>query len=448
MTLRRALAAALILAAAQAYSSAQAPASPERRQAVEAEYGVKNAIVKYDTRTEMLSDANLMGGEYSMLPFDDVKLTPAPKGYKPFYISHIGRHGARYAVSDDVYEEVREVLSEAHKAGKLTEAGENLHSRYEKFYPSVAFRGGELTQTGQAQHREIARRMYSSFPEVFKGKTQAVAISTVKPRVMMSMFAFLDELRGLDKDFTCRTDAGLCYYPVIHPNNKNNPYRRKTVLPAAAEASVKAMRDSLVDAESFCSRYFSDTDYLESAYGTEKFESSLRVIVMDIQCLDGEQPDRFTDIFTHDELFSLWEVWNYNGYVTMGMSPLGGGGQARNCSAILLNMIDEAQRDLSSGNVSLNLRFSHDSAILPLVSFMGLDNFGAVVDDLYEVKNWWRCDKIPMATNLQLVFYRSRRNPEILVKVLFNGHEASLPISQAYPSFYSWTAFREYYGNR
>ncbi len=448
MTLRHVLTAALILVAARTYSSAQTPATPDQRQAIEAEYGVKNAVMKYDTRAEMLSDINLAGGEYSMLSFGEENLTPAPKGYKPVYISHIGRHGARYAVSDDVYEEVREVLSEAHKAGKLTEAGENLHSRYEKFYPSVAFRGGELTQAGQAQLREIARRMYSSFPEVFKGKTEAVAISTVKPRVMMSMFAFLDELRGLDRDFTCRTDAGLCYYPVIHPNNKNNPYRRKTVLPDAAGASVKAMRDSLVDAESFCSRYFSDIDYLESAYGTEKFESSLRVIVMDIQCLDGEQLDRFTDIFTHDELFSLWEVWNYNGYVTMGMSPLGGGDQVRNCSAILLNMIEDAQRDLSSGDVSLNLRFSHDSAILPLVSFMGLDNFGAVVYDPYEVKNWWRCDKIPMATNLQLVFYRSRRNPEILVKVLFNGHEASLPIPQVFPSFYSWTDFVNYYRGR
>ncbi len=445
MTHKQILIAVSLFVAAQTYSSAQNPATPEQRSEIERAYGVKNAVVKYDTKAEMMANLNLTGGEYNMLSFDTGKLTPAPKGYKPVYISHIGRHGARYAVEDDVYEEVREVLSKAHKAGKLTATGENLYSRYEKFYPTAAFRGGELTQSGQEQHREIARQMYANFPEVFKGKTDVIAVSTIKPRVLMSMFAFLDELRVLDKDVSCHTDAGRCFYPSIHPGNKYNPYWKKPVLSAQAKASAAAMRDSLIDARAFCSRYFSDVDFVESSYGAGKFESSLRVIVMDIQCLDGEQSETFSDIFTPDELFSLWEVWNYNGYLMMGMSPLGGGQVAQTCSAILVDMFTQARRDLDAGDVKLNLRFSHDSAILPLVSYMGLDNFGAVICDPYEVKNWWRCDKIPMASNLQMVFYRSRRNPEVLVKVLYNGREASLPLPQAAPSFYSWTALQEFY---
>ena len=86
--------------------------------------------------------------------------------------------------------------------------------------------------------------------------------------------------------------------------------------------------------------------------------------------------------------------------------------------------------------------------MLPLVSYMRMDNFGAVVDDPKEVRNYWRSDKVPMAANLQLIFYRCKRNPEILVKVLYNGHEASLPIPQVAPSFYSWTAFKDYYRNQ
>ncbi len=62
-------------------------------------------------------------------------MTPAPKGYKPVYISHIGRHGARYAISDPIYENLRKVFTDAHSAGKLTEAGEKLMDRYEAFYP-------------------------------------------------------------------------------------------------------------------------------------------------------------------------------------------------------------------------------------------------------------------------------------------------------------------------
>ena len=38
----------------------------------------------------------LAGTDY-LCPTGPVALTVAPKGYKAFYVSHYGRHGARYA---------------------------------------------------------------------------------------------------------------------------------------------------------------------------------------------------------------------------------------------------------------------------------------------------------------------------------------------------------------
>jgi len=432
------------LLAAGTYSFAQIPATLEQRAAVEAEYGVKDAVERYDTRTEMSADRNLLGGEYFMYPTGDVRLTPAPRGYKPVYISHIGRHGARYGLGDGVYETVRKVLSDAHAAGKLTKAGEELYVRYEKFYPSVANRGGDLTKAGQKQLRLIASTMYREFPEVFKGKTRADVLSTAVPRVMLSMMSFMDELKGLDVDLTYSVDAGRTYLPVIEPDGGQNPFRVKTQIPTGAKASAAALQTSLIDAKAFCSRYFNDTDYLESTSGMWQFESNLRTVVVGMQCLDGEQADTFSDIFTFDELFGIWEVRNYNGYLYMGRSPLTDNFGCTKNAAILRNMIEEADNDLASGEIQLRLRFSHDTAILPLVSYMRLDNFGVVVDDPKEVKNYWRSDKVPMAANLLLILYRSKRNPEILVKVLYNGREASLPIPQAAPSFYSWTVFKDY----
>ena len=71
-----------VLLAAGTYSFAQTPATPEQRAAAEAEFGVKNVVCKYDTKAEMMADLNRTGGEYFMYSFDDVRLTPAPKGYK------------------------------------------------------------------------------------------------------------------------------------------------------------------------------------------------------------------------------------------------------------------------------------------------------------------------------------------------------------------------------
>ena len=173
----------------------------------------------------------------------------------------------------------------------------------------------------------------------------------------------------------------------------------------------------------------------------------LRSVILDFQCLDEVPADRFQDVFTPEELFAIWEVWNFNGYLSMGRSPMTDNKGCLSTAAILRDMIECADRDLASGDINLSLRFSHDIAILPLLSYMKLDNFVAVLTDPSDVKNWWRSDLIPMASNLQLIFYRSKRAPEILVKVLYNGHEASLPIPQVAPSFYSWTAFKEYYGN-
>lgn len=441
------VAAVVLSLAAGTYSFAQAPATSEVRAAIEAEYGVKDAVVKYDTYSEMMADPDRMGGEYFMLPFDDVRLTPAPKGYKPVYISHIGRHGARFATDEKVYENLRDLFSKAHSAGKLTKAGEDLYRRYEAFYPSVARQGGELTHKGQAQQRGIADVMFKSFPEVFKGKTRAEVQSTTTPRVIMSMLSFTNELKNLDKDLSFNFECSKRLLPDIHPNSASNPARVKIKFPEKAKAQSDSLLAARLDLNSFCAGYFNDTDYLAKSYGQYQFVIDLRTIIVDLQCLDFEPSDSFFDIFTPEQLFGIWESWNYNGYLRMGRSPMTGGKGCQSCAAVLRNMIECADRDLASGDVQLSLRFSHDIAVLPLVSYMKLDNFGAVVNDPGDVKNWWRCDFMPMAANFQMILYRSKRTPEILVKILFNGHEASLPIPQSAPSFYSWTAIKDYYKN-
>ena len=53
----------------------------------------------------------LAGTDY-LCPTGPVALSPAPKGYQPFYISHYGRHGARYAWQSDMYERLNDVFGD------------------------------------------------------------------------------------------------------------------------------------------------------------------------------------------------------------------------------------------------------------------------------------------------------------------------------------------------
>ena len=48
------------------------------------------------------------GGVYYAYQAPKVKYTPVPKGYKPFYISHYGRHGSRWMPKDSRYEWIAE----------------------------------------------------------------------------------------------------------------------------------------------------------------------------------------------------------------------------------------------------------------------------------------------------------------------------------------------------
>ena len=55
------------------------------------------------SRTELMAHLDLATGNYCNYPNPSGHITPAPDGYEPFYVTHYGRHGARYMTSDKHY---------------------------------------------------------------------------------------------------------------------------------------------------------------------------------------------------------------------------------------------------------------------------------------------------------------------------------------------------------
>ena len=50
------------------------------------------------SKNEVINNIFLASSNYYAYPVPTKKLTPPPVGYKPFYISHYGRHGSRYMI--------------------------------------------------------------------------------------------------------------------------------------------------------------------------------------------------------------------------------------------------------------------------------------------------------------------------------------------------------------
>ena len=102
-------------------------------------------------------------------------------------------------------------------------------------------------------------------------------------------------------------------------------------------------------------------------------------------------------------------------------------------------VIDGDCQDIAS------LRFGHDTNLGPLNILMGINMPKGGVTDASQLKYYFQDFQICKAANLQFIFYKSSKNPEILVKCLQNGCEASLPLDTDNYPYYKWTDFYEYY---
>ena len=142
---------------------------------------------RYGVREEVRADWNKSSGLDCVIDPSPKALTPAPKGYEAVYISHYGRHGSRYAYTDQAYTIILGMLREGKEQGNLTAYGEDLLTRLEPFWEHVRYRVGDLTEVGWNQHQVIALTMAGNYPTVFGKGSLVDACSSPSVRSIMSM---------------------------------------------------------------------------------------------------------------------------------------------------------------------------------------------------------------------------------------------------------------------
>ena len=136
---------------------------------------------------EIKANRMLSANNYRAYPAPTAKLTPAPKGYEPFYISTYMRHGSRYLINPKDYTFPKETLLKADSLEMLTVTGKKTLEVVLRMAEMAENRLGELTPLGARQHRGIAERMYNNFPQIFSDSAVVDARSTVVIRCILSM---------------------------------------------------------------------------------------------------------------------------------------------------------------------------------------------------------------------------------------------------------------------
>ena len=395
--------------------------------------------VQVDYLTELAEHPEYLDGTDYLCPTGPVKLTPAPAGYKPFYISHYGRHGARYAWQSDIYKLLHYTFKDAREADNLTELGNDYRHRFESLYPDVKYRVGDLSRKGFRQQEALAERMYKNFPQVFNGDAHVRAWTSTSTRCVMTMSAFCLGLKAQDPNLDIFENFGKVFLPAILPLDGSNPFRNKDykVTPVPFEETWEQYIERNIDYKTILTRLFVDPDKAVEPAKQWDFVSYLYFFAAGMASLDTDLD--FTDIFTPEERIALWKIDNFQFYWYAWETHLG-------YMPILEDIVAKADERIASGEKGADLRFGHDYTILPLMMILNLDGMGREAQNADEINDICRVQQVPMGANVHLVFFRSSSSDEILLKVLHNGVEATLPVPTDNWPYYSWNAFKEYYG--
>ena len=343
-------------------------------------------------------------GVYRPYDFDAPRVDePAPKGYEVFCLSHYGRHGSRFLYNEAEYDTLNVVLNREH----LTEFGEKVRDKFNENYPLLKGRAADLTELGQKQHRQLARRMMEAYPDLFRNGSEVYAFSSDRTRCMMSMYSFLDELRMCRKGLDIHAEYNsnyLKYLRAQHPEPFDiKGYLRDNFDPRPLfkrlfTAPEKAMAST--DPWNFAQEMYYYASHLEGAGLDDAF---------------------WSDVLSEDEVNAIHRVENEKFSYNRGALLPANQTVAR---VGLSHIIETADKDMTSGKPIVRLRFGHDTMIMSLMTLMGLSPFDGTRINSSDV---------PMASNIRFVFAKDRKG-DVLVKVQYNESDVL--------SWTDWTEFR------
>ena len=371
-------------------------------------------------------------------------LTAAPAGYEPFFINHYGRHGSRWLINEKKYTYPLQMLEKGERNGKLTRRGQEVLNVLREVHEASRGRLGELSDIGAEQHQGIARRMYQNFPQVFKDGAPVTARSTVVIRCILSMQNEVDVLASLNPRLNITTDASeaTMYYMNY------------------SDTVVRPLRNSMAETRSFYyDKWLNPKGMLKKLFTDQKFardsiddSRKMMLYLMDVvgNMQSHHQFERVNlyDVFSADDIYSVWRYNNLYWYIMSGETPLTQCRVDYMEANLLRNFIEDADRATTSDNPApgASLRFGHESVVLPLCCLMGLNGADYRTTDLENLDKYWQSYKIfPMAANIQFVYFRKAGSDDILMLPLLNEHEATLPVPTDVAPYYHWSDVRDYF---
>ena len=404
--------------------------------------GTRAALPSADLETDM----HKLAGNLRAYPYAESEppaQTPPPPGYSPFHLEHYGRHGSRWLIGENDYLTPVKNLEKAEKAGKLTPLGQETLDVLRDIERQSRGRLGELSDKGALQHQAIGRRMARNYPELFSDSSQVDAKATVVIRCILSMLNGLQGIREIAPGVRVKSDAS---YADMHFMN----YDDKPAWPIKDRAMETTLKE-------YQAKHRLDGEYLSRLVSDEKFAidsvapglmPQLYWILANTQGHTG-QPWMLDKVFSVEEVREAWRGDNGHWVLHCIDSPLTERRMPYTQRKLLKNIIESTDTAMMSTRPSVNLRYGHDGILINFITLMEIDDLGREFSSIEEAEDAGvrSYDLIPMAGNIQLIFYRNAEG-DVLVKCLLNEEEVRLPATPVSGPYYRWNDLRNYYKDK
>jgi hypothetical protein len=201
-----------------------------------------------------------------------------------------------------------------------------------------------------------------------------------------------------------------------------------------------------VHPENFLKNLFTDSKFAADSIDGSTLMTNMFDVISNLQSHHEFENVNLYDLYSDDDIYNLWSVNNVNWYILAGETPLTNCRVDYNQVNLLHSFIASADSAIASGKNCATLRFGHESVVMPFSCLIGLNGADYHTTDLETLADHWQNYKIyPMGSNIQMIFYRKKGSDDIILKVLLNEHEATLPVKTDCAPYYHWKDVRAYF---
>jgi multiple inositol-polyphosphate phosphatase/2,3-bisphosphoglycerate 3-phosphatase len=384
-----------------------------------------------------------------------VKYTPAPQGYEPIFINHVGRHGARHLTKDVSTYFAWKLLMHADSVHVLTAQGEKLKQTVLVLDKIEKGNTKSISAEGRTELMGLGERMYNRYADVFKKQLNFNVAITKEIRTKQSADAFLTGLKSKLKDSASvneyNDDTNLRFYD-LSPNykkfEKDGPWVKYSL--ALEKAVHLEAVDNALMSKLFTSNYLKtiNTEDRKQFVGDIFGFATISYSVMEEAKQAGLEPSAidFKEFFTCPQIDALQKIDLADDYYKKGPGIDNDGIQVRIAVPLLVNFIKTSDDFIKSGQFNARLRFAHAETISPIAALMEISTANKASKDINTLGKLWQASKvIPLSSNIQWIFYKKTGSNKYLVKILLNEKESHITGMHANTVYYDWDELRAFY---